>query len=193
MARFYISDTHFGHANIIKYDKRPFKDVDEMNSEMIKRWNSVVAPGDTVYILGDFCWKKESEWYDIVQQLTGNKVLIRGNHDLKQMPGKLLKYFQDVKDIKTIHDGDYEVVMCHYPLLFYPHAYQKNTIMLCGHVHLTRECFWLETFRDTMRVFQDKYNEAGGSAARIINVGAMMSWMDYTPRTLEDILERTGL
>ena len=173
MARFYISDTHFGHANIIKYDKRPFKDVDEMNSEMIKRWNSVVTPGDTVYILGDFS--------------NGN------GEETNQMPGKLLKYFQDVKDIKTIHDGDYEVVMCHYPLLFYPHAYQKNTIMLCGHVHLTRECFWLETFRDTMRVFQEKYNEAGGSAARIINVGAMMSWMDYTPRTLEDILERTGL
>lgn len=190
MTRFYISDTHFGHDNIIKYDKRPFKDVDEMNSEMIRRWNAVVGPDDIVYILGDFCWKKQSEWYDIVKQLAGNKVLIRGNHDLKQMPGGLLKYFQDVKDIKTVHDGSHDVIMCHYPLMFYPHAYQPNMIMLCGHVHNTRENDAMEFLRQAMR---DHREGKGDSYARIINVGAMMPWMDYTPRTLQQILERTGL
>lgn len=188
--RLYIADTHFGHANIIKYDKRPFRDVDEMNSEMIRRWNEAVNPCDIVYIIGDFCWKKQSEWYEIVQQLAGNKVLIRGNHDPEQIPGKLLKCFQDVKDIKRIHDGSYEVIMCHYPLMFYPHAYQKNTVMICGHVHVTKENDHMEYWRQQLIELR---RDRGDSHGRIINVGAMMPWMDYTPRTLEDILERTRL
>lgn len=52
---YYISDTHFGHANIINFDKRPFKNTEEMERELISRWNSVVTSADTTYILGDFC------------------------------------------------------------------------------------------------------------------------------------------
>ena len=56
MAIMYISDLHFGHANIIKIDKRPFSDVEEMNQKMIENWNNKVKSDDWVYILGDFCW-----------------------------------------------------------------------------------------------------------------------------------------
>ena len=58
---FYISDLHIGHANVIKFDNRPFKDVDEMFEILVRNWNSIVTKEDTVYILGDFIWKKESE------------------------------------------------------------------------------------------------------------------------------------
>ena len=51
---FYISDLHIGHANCLAFDNRPFKDVEEMNSEIIKRWNAVVSNDDHIYILGDF-------------------------------------------------------------------------------------------------------------------------------------------
>lgn len=50
----FISDTHFGHVNILKYDERPFADIEEMNEELIKRWNKKVKNGDTVWFLGDF-------------------------------------------------------------------------------------------------------------------------------------------
>jgi calcineurin-like phosphoesterase family protein len=54
---FFTSDTHFGHANIIKYCGRPFASVEEMNRELIARWNAVVGPRDTVYHLGDRAWE----------------------------------------------------------------------------------------------------------------------------------------
>lgn len=192
MKRFYISDLHIGHDNILKYDNRPFKNADEMEDEIVRRWNNVVCAEDIVYVLGDMCWKVERKWIDFVSRLNGNIVLIKGNHDPSNMPGRIRKLFQDVKDIKTIRDGDYEVIMCHYPLLFYPHSYRDNTIMLCGHVHITKENDYLEEFRSKMSLNNDGSAPHSGHG-RIINVGCMMPWMDYTPRTLEEILERTGL
>lgn len=115
----YIADTHFGHKNIIRFDSRPFATVDEMEEEMVKRWNVAVEPSDTVYILGDFCWGKEDEWLRILNMLKGSKVLILGNHDLKNMSSQLRNKFQDVKDKKEITDGGRHVIMSHYPELLY--------------------------------------------------------------------------
>lgn len=77
---FYISDNHFGHSNIIRYDNRPFMNKKQMDETMIDRWNEVVGDDDTVYILGDFSWHKEDATLQILQ-LAGKKVLIKGNHD----------------------------------------------------------------------------------------------------------------
>ena len=57
---YYISDLHLGHANAIGFDGRPFADVTEMKEALIHRWNSTVSRADTVYVLGDFFWEKES-------------------------------------------------------------------------------------------------------------------------------------
>lgn len=57
---YYIADTHFGHENVILLDSRPFVTVDEMDREMIERWNEKVQDADDVYILGDFCYMQES-------------------------------------------------------------------------------------------------------------------------------------
>ncbi|OFZ81374.1 MAG: hypothetical protein A2583_15910 [Bdellovibrionales bacterium RIFOXYD1_FULL_53_11] len=78
---FFTADHHFYHSNIIRFCSRPFATVEEMNEELIKRWNAVVAPDDTVYHLGDF-----SLAYRPVElfapRLHGEKHLIMGNHDL---------------------------------------------------------------------------------------------------------------
>ena len=85
---FFTSDTHFGHINILKYDKRPFKTIDEHDSQLIKNWNSVVQPKDTVYFLGDFSLNFKGD-YDhdeaIMKSLNGIKFFIKGNHDHSQM------------------------------------------------------------------------------------------------------------
>lgn len=93
METFLTSDPHFGHRNVIKYCKRPYAPVYEMESEeismesvqrmnedLIARWNSVVKPGDRVIVLGDFSLGKQ--WVtDVVPRLNGEKELIAGNHD----------------------------------------------------------------------------------------------------------------
>ena len=58
---YYIADTHFGHKNVIRFDQRPFFDVEEMEESITMLWNAVVRKNDTVYILGDFCWGKAEE------------------------------------------------------------------------------------------------------------------------------------
>lgn len=79
--RFFIADTHFGHKNIIRYENRPFQSVEEMDTELIKRWNQIVSTDDTVYHLGDFALTTSSRIAEIVPQLNGHKILIKGNHD----------------------------------------------------------------------------------------------------------------
>ena len=78
----YTSDLHFGHSSVIRFDHRPFADVDEMDHVMIELWNGRVQPDDTVYIVGDLCYRSShpAEWY--LRQLKGHKFLVLGNHDL---------------------------------------------------------------------------------------------------------------
>ena len=58
---FFTGDLHFGHANVIAFDNRPFKTVEEMDAELIRRWNSKVGKGDLTYVLGDMIWKARND------------------------------------------------------------------------------------------------------------------------------------
>lgn len=182
---FYIADMHFGHARVIEFDERPFFDIADMEKELIENWNSRVTNIDTVYILGDFCWGKEDEWQRILRALNGNKVLIQGNHDLGNMSDKLKSMFQDVKPYKEIKDSGYHIIMSHYPIVFYKAAYNPRAYMLCGHVHKTRENDFLQEWR--MQLIDSK-TAPSDSCGNIINVGCMMPWMNYFPRTIQEII-----
>lgn len=79
---YYISDLHFGHKNILRFDNRPYNTTEEMELDLISRWNKQVSNADHVYVLGDFLWKAGSdEWIRILNKLNGNIHLILGNHD----------------------------------------------------------------------------------------------------------------
>lgn len=79
MTVFFTSDTHFGHSNVIRYDKRPFRDVTEMNEALIKNWNRAVSPSDTVYHLGDVSILRPEKTREILYSLNGKIFLIRGD------------------------------------------------------------------------------------------------------------------
>ena len=176
---FYISDTHWSHANILHFDNRPWTTIEEHDKVLIKNWNSVVSNQDTVYILGDFHWGKEHQWIETLEQLNGNKVLIKGNHDIS--PQKSKKYFQDIKDYKEIDDNGRRIILCHYPMPYFKNHYY-GYYHLYGHVHNSFEYNMVEYDRYLM-------GELYGKPCEMYNVGAMMPWMNFTPRTLEEIIK----
>ena len=178
---FYIADLHFGHANVIRFDNRPYKNVEEMNRALINNWNSVVTNDDTVYILGDFCWSKEPVWINLLDQLKGKKVLIKGNHDLKKMSYSLKNKFEDIKDYKEINDNGTKVILSHYPMPFWNGQF-RDSVHLYGHIHNTHQWNMIRSWKKELQQLQDL-------PGRMYNVGCMMSYMNYYPRTLDEILK----
>ena len=78
---YFTGDLHFGHFNAIKYDCRPWPDVETMAAGMIERWNARVTDDDLVYILGDVCYRSKYPAWHYLEQMRGHKILIVGNHD----------------------------------------------------------------------------------------------------------------
>lgn len=112
-----ISDTHFGHENIIHYCNRPFRSSKEMDDAMQANWNRVVSPQDIVYHLGDvyFTGGKDPDYFwKLVKSLKGRKRLVLGNHD--ELPNKLLQeHFQKITVWR--HFGkDYGCILTHVPM-----------------------------------------------------------------------------
>lgn len=186
MNNYYISDLHLCHANVIRFDNRPFASLEEMHSEIIRRWNERVTNKDTVYILGDFCWAPESKWGEFLVQLKGRKVLIKGNHDVKQCSAQTKKYFLDIADYKEVKDKGRRVILSHYPIPMYRGAYNKGIYMLYGHVHTTREN---DIMRELRYMLRTSWSKSGDNLGQFYNVGCMLPYMDYTPRTLDEIIE----
>lgn len=75
------SDTHFGHARISELADRPFASVDEMDAELIRRWNELVGPDDVVLHLGDLALGPIEQSLSLTSQLNGRRFLVPGNHD----------------------------------------------------------------------------------------------------------------
>ena len=150
---------------------------------LISNWNNVVKRNDEIYILGDMFWKNV-DFENILKRLKGKKFLISGNHD--RINVDMRKYFVWIKPYEEIKDNNRSVILCHYPILFYKKSYDKDTYMLCGHVHVTKENELLNRFRKT--IINEKNTDSDGFG-HIINVGCMLPYMNYTPQTLEYLIK----
>lgn len=182
--KFYIADTHFSHGGIINFDNRPFRSAEEMDKKMIDNWNGAVGRKDEVYILGDFCWRTQSYWETLLEQLNGRKHLITGNHDLDKFPAKIKSMFESVSSYRKVIDGHNKVILSHYPIIFYEENFFSNVYMLHGHVHNGREAELLKGIMQSSAPILNNYQ----THMNLINVGCMLPYMDYTPRTLDEIL-----
>lgn len=125
---FMIADTHFGDDNIRRYENRPFQTVQSMNEQLTLRWNTAVAQDDVVYVLGDF--GADGREKEILGQLNGTKLLVKGNHDIQTNSYYREAGFEEVYDKPVILDGFW--ILSHEPLYVNTNMPYAN---IFGHVH----------------------------------------------------------
>jgi len=158
------ADCHFDHGNIIKYCNRPFKDIDEMNEKIIHNWNMRVNCGDTVYHLGDFCFRGEKAnfWEEL---LYGKIIHIEGNHDHNNGVKTILK-------TAVFEFGNKLILVQYMPPTMKLEVPEFFDFVLCGHVHDKWKFQWLENDKNSIP---------------IINVGVDV-W-GFMPVSLQEILK----
>lgn len=129
---FYTADLHFHYEPFLP--SRPFDTVENMDRQLIHRWNEAVSEEDTVYVVGDVGYNRGLVPGDALARLRGHKHLIRGNHDTGfENAGELYCYFETVTDFNEIDDGEVHIILCHYPIL-----YRRRGYMIHGHLHQAR-------------------------------------------------------
>lgn len=124
MSTFFVADTHFDDKNILLYENRPFRSVEEMNQTLVDSWNSVISKSDTVYFLGDF------GNIDFLGNLNGTKYLIKGNHDTEVNDFYRSSGFKEVYDCPIVLDNFW--ILSHSPMYINENMPYAN---LFGHVH----------------------------------------------------------
>jgi calcineurin-like phosphoesterase family protein len=133
MADYFSTDWHLDHANVIKYDNRPFKDVREMNKTIIDNYNKIVKPNDNFYFLGDFCFNiRNAEEH--LSKLNGNLFFIKGNHDKQDMIRLYQRYGTYLGEQKKIKVQGQEIVLNHYGMRVWDKSHH-GTWCLYGHSH----------------------------------------------------------
>lgn len=133
---FLISDTHFGHEKTCTVftradgsPLRPFSSAEEMDEFMIKAWNDRVRPRDKVYHLGDVVINRK--FLSVLGRLNGDKVLIRGNHDIFQLED-YTQYFRDVRG----YDVKNGMILSHIPV--HVESLGRFGVNIHGHLHANR-------------------------------------------------------
>lgn len=135
-ATFVVSDTHFGHAGVCKFTEsdgvtkiRPWTDPEQMNEDMVRMWNETVRPNDKVYHLGDVVINRK--FLPILDRLNGDKVLIKGNHDIFRLED-YTKYFRDVRGYHVLNG----LILSHIPV--HTDSLARFGCNIHGHLHTNR-------------------------------------------------------
>ena len=169
---FYISDLHFGHANILTICNRPFSCVEEMDEYMIRAWNKTVNRTDKVYIVGDLIFRS-TDPNAYLDRLRGEKHLLIGNHDVSWMnKTDLSKYFKSVERMAVIATGKGKATLCHFPMLDFEGKY-----LIHGHTH--------------KRKSELPYWDFLKNSENVLNAGADIN--GYKPVSMEELMENNRL
>ena len=190
MTTYFCSDLHFFHTKVIEFDNRPYETVEEMNQDLIKRWNETVKENDTVYILGDsFMHATKEQAESVLKQLKGKLHYIYGNHD-EVIKNGLKHYFKSVKHYDEIYVTDktghnWKVILSHYPMVSFNGQHKKHTIHLYGHVHNSEEqAVTLMTKMVNLHLSESK------KTCKTVNVGVMQPYMDYRPQPIDVLVQQ---
>jgi len=133
---FLVSDTHFGHAGVCRFTRndgvtklRPWDNADEMDEDMVKAWNDRVRPNDKIYHCGDVVINRRS--LSIMSRLNGDKVLIRGNHDIFK-DDDYRQYFRELRAYHVMNG----LILSHIPV--HEASLGRFGCNIHGHLHANR-------------------------------------------------------
>lgn len=133
---FLVSDTHFGHAGVCKFMRddgvtklRPWDNPQEMDEAMVKLWNETVRPNDKVYHLGDVVINRKA--LQIMHRLNGDKVLIKGNHDIFRLD-EYTPFFRDIRGYHVLNG----LILSHIPV--HEESLARFGCNIHGHLHSNR-------------------------------------------------------
>jgi len=181
-ATFLVSDTHFGHAGVCKFTHpddetvklRPWTDPDEMDEEMIRRWNDTVRPSDKVYHLGDVVINRKA--LKTLARLNGDKVLIRGNHDIFR-DDEYREYFRELRAYHVLNG----MILSHIPV--HEASLGRFGVNIHGHLHATRVKKARGVDAKTGAVLYGKENDPRYHCVCVEQT-------DFRPILLEDVYKR---
>lgn len=180
-ATFLVSDTHFGHAGVCRFTEadgvtkiRPWTDPDEMDEEMIRRWNDRVRPNDKVYHLGDVVINRRS--LKTLARLNGDKVLIRGNHDIFR-DEEYREYFRELRAYHVMNG----MILSHIPL--HPESLGRFGTNIHGHTHSYRV---KKIVGVNVKTGEFKYSDENDVRYHCVCV----EQTDFAPILLEDVYKR---
>jgi calcineurin-like phosphoesterase family protein len=180
-AVFLVSDTHFGHAGVCRFTEadgvtkiRPWTDPDEMDEEMVRRWNDRVQPEDKVYHLGDVVINRKS--LKTLARLNGNKVLIRGNHDIFR-DEEYREYFRELRAYHVLSG----MIMSHIPL--HPSSLGRFGVNIHGHTHTNRVTKASGVDADTGNILYSKEIDTRYHCVCVEQT-------DFAPILLSDVIKR---
>lgn len=183
---FFTSDLHFGHNNILKFGRgNTYTDINEHDSGIINNWNSVVNVKDEVYVLGDVSLYNDINFIrNKLTALNGHKHLIFGNHDKIKLHAQLKNegIWESIQEYteKSINfeNKKYRLILSHFPILEFNHAFRPTALHLYGHVH-------------DMTDYRPLYKQLGFKA---LHVGVDTSDLypqtkKYTPINITDLIK----
>jgi len=179
-AVFLTSDTHFGHTGVCHFTNkdgskmRPWTDPNEMDEEMVKRWNDTVRPNDKVYHLGDVVMNRKA--LKIMSRLNGDKVLIRGNHDIFK-DDDYREYFRELRAYHVMNG----MILSHIPL--HPESLGRFGTNIHGHLHSNRVMKTVETLHEFTTRGKREYIDTRYHCVCVEQT-------DYRPILFEDVLKR---
>lgn len=168
---FFSSDWHIGHENSIKFDNRPYRDLDHMHSELIKNFNKQVPIDGLTYFMGDIVTHSASLTKTVIDQLNGTKILIVGNHD-KNYESCYNAGFDAVMHQTTIYIQKERVTLSHCPLL---RVFREDTSTMKGN---TEGELWHGEFRNKRFAVPDNgqfhlhghiHSPNGGKSAKLLD------------------------
>ena len=181
-AVFLVSDTHFGHAGVCRFTRtdgvtklRPWDNADEMDEAMVKAWNERVRPNDKVYHLGDVVMSRRS--LAIMRRLNGDKVLIRGNHDIF----KDTDYREHFRELRAYHVMN-GLILSHIPL--HEASLGRFGTNIHGHLHANRV---MKARGIDARTGETLYSNEIDPRYHNVSVEQLP---DFAPILFEDVLKR---